>query len=72
MGVRKPPQVADPEEVYQLWCDGLDTDSIAHLLRRPEYAVYSALQTAREARRRQVDTDHPPVAPKREPPVEDH
>jgi len=71
MGGRKPPVEADPEEVYRLWCDGLDTDSIAHLLCRPEYAVYSALQTAREARRRPVDKDHSASTTEHKPPLED-
>lgn len=62
---------ADPDEVWRLWCQGLDTHSIARLLGFHESAVYHSLQMAREARRRPVVEDHPVATPKRQPPLED-
>lgn len=62
---------ADPDEVWRLWRQGLDTDAMARRLGLPESVVYRSLQTAREARRRPVVKDRPPTPPEHKPLVED-
>lgn len=72
MGTRKAPVDADPKVVWGLWSQGYDTREIGWLLQRPEYAVYGALQRAREARRRPYVEDHPTPTPERQSPLADH
>jgi len=62
---------ADPDEVWRLWRQGLDTDAMARRLGLPESVVYRSLQTARDARRRPVVKDHPPTPSEHKSPVED-
>jgi len=62
---------ADPDEVWRLWRQGLDTDAMARRLGLPESVVYRSLQTARDARRRPVVKDHPPISPEHKSLVED-